>query len=604
MIARVFRIVISKLDALFLRAAHNAIEGQNLAVSADDYKECNYLIQTISEIISALSPNAWMALLHHTLDDKNSNTSSEEHPEGKNVHSTIFNATVKVVGGQRPSASIVNAEEIRLQQTSLSVMRQLLLGPGAEDLADSGVDTFLVEQLVLVLERGGSVVVQGAIIDALLAALKVRFAQAYLPPPLPRPKHQRTNSRDRLTSPSLLSFTSDKADKGYSAPALPQPPQQLMECLLKGIRSPNSREILDKWILLLCEVLVPLYSSSIFHILLKLVECFCKEIESSYEKLQVAFKQTESWSEDRAEHVTIALLTGLETCIGTAHDRLLVEESHPQVTKSPDASQGFFGNMVSGVFTSDANQTRTSAANNKLTVLLCFQDAVRLCFSIWSWGASERNGPHHDSESMASFQYTSLRMRNRSRRILEHLFTAEALECLETLVEMWTKSDAGNSSLIFDLLHTLDGSRPKIAIPAIFNAIYTRTNPNALDPSRKSALASNITENDLAAFMVTYARSLDDDVLDEIWADCTTFLRDVLSNPFPHRQILPRLVEFAAILGTKLENTNFGDNRRMRKELGVCFHLHVGVISRLITLPTGCIAATSYSNIHKQTILV
>lgn len=471
-----------------------------------------------------------------------------------------------MIGGQKPSISETRVEEVRLQQVTLSAMRQLLLGPGSEELADSGVDSFLVDQLDLELE-GGSVLVQGAIIDALLAALKVRFAQAYLPPPPPRPgHHQRTGSRDKLTSPSLLSFSSEKADKG---PPLPQPPQQLLDCLIKGISSPNSREILEKWMVLFCDVLVPLYSSSIFQVIMKLVGCFCKEIRQSYENLQLAFKQADTWPEDRSEHATVVFLTGLETCIATAHERLLVDEAHVPAIKSPDQSQGFFGNMVSGVFTSDASQTRPSAANNKLTVLLCFQDAVRLCFSIWSWGATEQGGPPHDSESMASFQYTSLRMRNRSRRILEHLFTAEVLECLETLVDMWTKSDDDNSSLIFDLLHTLDGSRPKITIPALFNAIYSRTNPTALDPNRKSALTSNIMESDLAAFLVTYARSLDDDVLDEIWADCTTFLRDVLSNPFPHRQILPRLVEFAAILGTKLENTNFGDNRRMRKELGV-----------------------------------
>lgn len=497
-----------------------------------------------------------------------------EHPETKSVQSTIFHAALNVIGGQKPSVSQASIEEVRLQQTSLSVMRQLLLGPGAEELADSGVDTFLVEQLHLTLEGGGSVLVQGAIIDALLAVLKVRFAQAYLPPPPPRPKHQKTNSRDRLTSPSLLSFTSDKAEKGHPPSALPQPPQQLLDCLLKGISSPNSREIVEKWIFLLCEVLVPLYSNATFQVLMKLVECFCKEIRRSYESLQLAFKQTENWPEDRSEQVTIALLTGLETTIATAHERLLVEEAHAPAVKSPDPSQGFFGNMVSGVFTTDANQTRSSAANNRLTVLLCFQDAVRLCFSIWSWGATERSGLPHDPESMASFKYTSLRMRNRSRRILEHLLTAEVLECLETLVEMWTKSDGDDSSLIFDLLHTLDGSRPKITIPAVFNAIYTRTNPHALDPTRKSALTSNIGESELAAFLVTYARSLDDDVLDEIWVDCNTFLRDVLSNPFPHRQILPRLVEFAAILGTKLENTNFGDHRRMKKELGVC-HSHL-----------------------------
>jgi ferredoxin-thioredoxin reductase catalytic subunit len=98
--------------------------------------------------------------------------------------------------------------------------------------------------------------------------------------------------------------------------------------------------------------------------------------------------------------------------------------------------------------------------------------------SIWAWGAGDHSDSPPDCESLGSFQYTSLRMRNRSgfsfatrcietspeirnqgeshcdllhptprwrrnrsRRILEHFFTAEALECLETLVEMWTKAD-------------------------------------------------------------------------------------------------------------------------------------------------------------------
>lgn len=490
--------------------------------------------------------------------------------EFQSLHSTIFQLSSKVIiGKRRNTAGQVDYEEVKLQQTSLLVIRQLLQGPGGEEIAESGIDSFLVDQLSSVLDEGGSVELQGAIIDTLLSALKVRFAQAYLPPPPPRPKHQRAQSRERLTSPSLLSFTSDKADKGPSLPIQPQPPSQLLECLLKGISSKSSRAIVEKWTLLLCEVL-PLYSGSLFQILLMLVECFCKEIQLSYTNLQLCFRQTNGWPEDRSEHATITLLTGLETCIAAAHERLLVEEANVPAAKSPDHAHGFFGNMVSGVFATDSNQGRSAAANNRLTVLLCFQDAVRLCFSIWSWGAVERNGPPQDAESLASFQYTSLRMRNRSRRILEHLFAAEALECLETMVEMWSRADPDTSPLIFSLLHTLDGSRPKITIPAVFNAIYTRTNPAALDPNRKSALTSSLTESELAGFLVTYGRSLDDDVLDEIWTDCTTFLRDVLSNPFPHRQILPRLVEFAAILGAKMENTTFGEDRRMRKELGVC----------------------------------
>jgi hypothetical protein len=165
-------------------------------------------------------------------------------------------------------------------------------------------------------------------------------------------------------------------------------------------------------------------------------------------------------------------------------------------------------------------------------------------------------------------------MRNRARRLLEHLFAAEALECLETVVEVWLKSSQtvdSKPAVVFHLLHVLDGSRPKHTMPAIFNAICSRTNPSALDPSRKSTMTSSLSDTDLVTFLVEYARSLEDDAMDEIWTDCMTFLRDLLTNPFPHRQTLPSLLEFAAILGEKVDNTNFGEQRKMRRDLGVCY---------------------------------
>ncbi|KAI9823607.1 MAG: hypothetical protein M1832_002388 [Thelocarpon impressellum] len=124
---------------------------------------------------------------------------------------------------------------------------------------------------------------------------------------------------------------------------------------------------------------------------------------------------------------------------------------------------------------------------------------------------------------------------------------------------------------VFNLLHVLDGSRPKNTIPAIFNAIYSRTNPTALEPMSKSTLASDLSDIDVVAFLAEYSRSLDDDAMDEIWTDCMTFLRDVLANPFPHRQTLPKLLEFTAILGEKVDNTNFGEHRRMRREMSDVF---------------------------------
>jgi len=84
-----------------------------------------------------------------------------------------------------------------------------------------------------------------------------------------------------------------------------------------------------------------------------------------------------------------------------------------------------------------------------------------------------------------------------------------------------------------------------------------------------STLTSDLADTDLVAFLVEYTRSLEDDTMDEIWTDCMTFLRDVLANPLPHRQVLPALLEFTTLLAEKVENTNFGEERKMRRELGV-----------------------------------
>ena len=395
----------------------------------------------------------------------------------------------------------------------------------------------LIDRLIWSLNEPDPVI-QVLLLDVVFAALKVQdVPQMIAPPTSPTLEQKRLKFQD--TSRGLrLSLTADRGD--LSASSLPAPPASLITCLQAGFSTPSSRTVLDSWVSFLTECL-PLYTDTIFQILIPLVETLCSQIGLIFSHLQKTFKEPGLVSEGSAapESTLISLLNGLEHVLARGHERLLMDESKLPALKSPDEPQGFFGNMVSGVFTSEKQQTRSSTANNRLTVLLTFQDAVRICFTIWSWGGEE--GGSQDSESSASFNYTSLRMRNRARRLLEHLFAAEALECLETVVEVWQKSakspDGPRSHIVFNLLHVLDGSRPKHTIPAIFNALYSRTNPGALAPTRKSTL--------------------------------TASLNDLLANPFPHRQTLPSLLSFAAILGEKVDNTNFGEQRRMRRDLAV-----------------------------------
>lgn len=451
----------------------------------------------------------------------------------------------------------------------MTVLHQILLNPFAEQFAKLHLEDVLIEKLQQSL-NGPDPYVQVLLLDVVYASLKLR---ELVPAELPTsPSHEKRMAHLEATRSPRLSLAERRM-------IMQPPPPALLKCILAGLSSPSSRAVLESWVGFLSECL-PLYTASVFQVLIPLVETLCRQIGSTFNSLQRLFRSVDHAPSPTSkgavgpETTLISLLNGLEQVLANGHDRLLAEEARAQVVKSPDQPQGFFGNMVSGVFSSDAPQTRSATANDRLTVLLAFQDAVRICFTIWSWGQGS-DAAGQDATSGASLNYTSLRMRNRARRLLEHLFAAETLECLETVIGIWRgaldSADLSKAAEVLNLLPALDGSRPKHTIPALFNAIYSRTNPSALDPSRRSTLTIELQDADLVIFLVDYTRSLEDDTMDEIWQDCTAFLKDLLGNPFPHRQTLPSLLEFAAILGEKVDNTNFGEQRKMRRELAVGF---------------------------------
>jgi hypothetical protein len=476
-----------------------------------------------------------------------------------------------ISGTHDPNNSQLKPRISQFQRTALTTLHQILLSSYSLPLAELNLEHFLIERLTQSLESPDPFI-QVLLLDAVFDALKIRNAtKSPAAPSSPTLEQKRHVAQDAQPS-SRLSLNIERSD--HLSLNLSPPPSSLVKCLQAGFSAPSSRPVLDSWVSFLIECL-PFFSDTIFQILMPLVETLCFQVGQTFANLQGIFKNPGLGADASTtpETTLISLLNGLEHVLATGHDRLLQDELKIPAVKSPDQPQGFFGNMVSGVFASETPQARSATANNRLTVLLSFQDAVRICLIIWSWGGND--GSLQDTESASSFNYTSLRMRNRARRLLEHLFAAEALECLETVVEIWQKSSKDSSGsrspVVFNFLHVLDGSRPKHTIPAIFNAIYSRTNPTALDPSRKSTLTTSLNDTDLVVFLVEYARSLEDDAMDEIWTDCMAFLRDLLANPFPHRSTLPSLLAFAAILGEKVDNTNFGEQRRMRRELGVSY---------------------------------
>ncbi|KAK6065221.1 hypothetical protein SCUP234_12668 [Seiridium cupressi] len=616
-IEKLFLVFVTKLSQLpFLRSlpktASSESSKQSIAFSSEDDLDMGlYYLRTLSNMFR-WAPDAFFGVLatrsieetgahlseisaYISQDSWKTSLTNSAGTEGDvSLQQFFLQVCMRcIAGNQFPESEQMQLRIAQLHRCALTLLHQILLNPYAESLSNLHLETVLIDRLHQSLS-GPDPYIQVLLLDVVFASLKLRDVS---PNELPSSPTGEKRALSYPTGSLRLSSTNIENVLDVSAP-----PPSLIKCIQAGLSSASSRPVLDSWVGFLTECL-PFYYNTIFQVLIPLVETLCGQVRNTFEDLQGIFKQNAKTTVglNAPESTLISLLNALEQVLAKAHDQLLAEEARAQVVKSPDhQSQGFFGNMVSGVFNSEAPQSRSATANDRLTVLLAFQDAVRICFRIWSWGQGSEASTL-DSSSSSSFNYTSLRMRNRARRLLEHVFAAEALECLETVVDIWRASlsdpDIIKHSEVFNLLPALDGSRPRHTIPAIFNAIYSRTNPNALDPSRKSTLTISLQDTDLVIFLVDYARSLEDDAMDEIWQDCMTFLRDLLGNPFPHRQTLPSLLEFAAILGEKVDNTNFGEQRKMRRELGDLF---LRLLTALFTTrPTAFTEASSTSQSEK-----
>ncbi|EGZ77158.1 putative regulator of reproduction dopa [Neurospora tetrasperma FGSC 2509] len=600
-IDKIFNIFVSKFAELScLRRQTTSAEAKEVHKFSkeDDVELAVYYLRSLSNVFRFTPDSIWAFLAKKTIRPDSYFPSLSEIT-GSEDDLTFQEFFLKVAMQCMADVNTLNDEssQIRVTQlyrSALGVMHPILVNPYAETLAQLHLENPLIDMLTQSLS-GPEPYVQTLLLDVVFAALKLReLAPVELPEPPTAEKRAAS-----VTADSAKAFRAVAGGKPPSA--LQPPPPTLLKCILSGLGAPSSRHVLDSWISFLAECL-PLYSDSIFQVLIPLVETLCSQISTTFSRLQQLFRASDeppTHSQIGPETTLISLLNGLEQVLARGHDRLLAEEARAQVVKNPDQPQGFFGNMVSGVFSSDTPQTRSATANDRLTVLLAFQDAVRICFKIWSWGQGS-DASLQDNSSGASFNYTSLRMRNRARRLLEHLFAAETLECLETVIGIWRgaldSSDTSKAAEVFNLLPALDGSRPQHTIPALFNAIYSRTNPGALDPSRRSTLTIELQDTDVVIFLVDYARTLEDDAMDEIWQDCMIFLKDLLGNPLPHRQALPSLLEFAAILGEKVDNTNFGEQRKMRRELADLFLRLLAAI--FTTRPTSFVenSSTSYSS--------
>ncbi|KAF2155384.1 hypothetical protein K461DRAFT_292251 [Myriangium duriaei CBS 260.36] len=512
-------------------------------------------LDRLIELLSNGSPYTWKVLA-----DVHSLTDSEEKTSLTGIR-FLANFVTKMMG------SVDCAVYEALQRRLLRLLHIMFTSESAISLRDLHLEVPLIQLLRQAIQRSQASV-QIEFLRLLSCSLKVKEST-----------EEPEDAQNLTPNDNFLKVNDPRLRLQTEVSHVP--PLGLFDCIKEALKAPSSRQYLEYWMNFLSDIL-PLYSQAIFSAMIPLVECFCAQINLTFDNMKSMAQRSIAPEKQVPTTPLLWLLHGLELVLANAHGSLITPDAEPPLSArlSPSA-QGFFGGHPNVAMTPMGDPNKTAKSNSRLTVILCVHDAVETCFRMWSWASYGSDAGDIEYSSAASTSFNAQKVRSRTKKMLEHLFAAEGLESVETLASLWTQArNNARSDVtvddIFSLMNVLSACRPRNATPLILNALYSRTNVDALDLSRRSTLTCDLTASDVAEFLLKYVSTIEDDALDEIWADCSTFLRDVLSNPMPHRQVLPAFLQLTALLAEKIDNTNFGERQRIHRELADLF-------SRLLT---------------------
>ncbi|QFZ26262.1 putative protein dopey [Clavispora lusitaniae] len=317
----------------------------------------------------------------------------------------------------------------------------------------------------------------------------------------------------------------------------------LVNYIIHGISTSQSSLLLEKWLSLLTTSLY-MFNDSIFSVILTIND-------SLIDKLMKFFELVRNFSNDNEdadlEACISILLSGFEDFLSICHSYLLT--SNLRATAQTSTSEnGFLGNMIQGVFQIESPSVRTEEQNRLYSILIAFRDASRASFKIWSWADAKPAASGCKHASARSINYLCTRLKFRSRKLLECLSDLEKQEIVETIIE--SPSDVND---IVKILHVLDGGRAQMTLPRILNSILTRCASSSVDEKSRFSLNPDLSYENLSSFLVPYFESLDSDTVNEIWEDCTSFFKDVLSRPSHYKQSLLSYLEAVKVLSLKID---------------------------------------------------
>ncbi|GLB43530.1 putative dopey, N-terminal [Lyophyllum shimeji] len=366
---------------------------------------------------------------------------------------------------------------------------------------------------------------------------------------------------------SMTGHEAEQETRSYSVNSL------LIQALVDGIAVRSNRAVLQHWLDFIL-MAVPQFQPALQAAVGPLNDCLCRQLSASLKDIHVASSGGQDYAKDVSCSATdaemIMLLNGLERMVllSLAYTSELnaSEEETTALEKSGTENSGLLG-YVSNVFGSENVQ---QAPDEQLTArspaYRALDEGIHVLYSIW--GTLFWNNPSTWSSKDESLSLIYNRTRIRSRRVLEHLFRAQAVEVFESIVDCWSR-DLHNPDIspdaAFELVDVLVSSAQN-AVHMICESISCRIS-GLSERNRKQAINPNLNEGVLFKFLEQYLRRLEGPIAVQVWGRFLQLIKEIVGSTKDFKaQNFPAL-SCLTVLAEKITQTTAMEDRRVRKEL-------------------------------------
>ena len=380
----------------------------------------------------------------------------------------------------------------------------------------------------------------------------------------------------------------------------------LLDFITIGIKNCQSSSSFDNWIeLILCAA--EYYPDLICNMCMELVDCMCSKLEKDY----LSIIQGNSEKINLVSDSICELISGIEIFLLKCHKHLgfvlsdkfgfgnisnLNQSNHKigngtnnignsNNNNNNSKETGFFGSVIQGVFQVENTDDKNEGTKRKRKLIEAFRRSIFTVYDIWiNCDFKQGNGNHHLSiESNKTSMYNFNKIKFRSKKLIEQNYDIEPLETIEALIECY---NSNKNSYGFKLFKVLDDSKQNIILGYILDSIVSRVNYSSLDENKRSLLISRLDENILSKFLVEYCANLNEsENLEKIWPnDVQNFIKDSFTNISYYKYIYPNLLKFLCLTSHKLQQTSYGRQKRVVKEISENF---IKMLNLCITTKVG-----------------